>query len=377
MKNVVLPDRRKGTRFGFTLIELLVVIAIIAILIALLLPAVQQAREAARRTQCKNNLKQFGLAIHNFHDTYNGLPNLVNHSGGPTLFFHLLPFFEQANLYNLYNGGATDGSGNATSLRREMDGNGATVNFRIIENAGQGQSITGIPGWHCPTYRSPAVQRLNGGDRTDNPARGPLTDYAVVFMQARGSDTNPDMSTENAWWDHHDSNNAGKIDRQKGAIRTGNTIGMVNDGGIDGLNGKRRAEARPNSNLRDILDGTSNTALMGEKYQRLGEWGRAAANWDRTDASPFVQNGSWREYSAARNMRFKLKTKPEAPINDNGAFNTNANTAARGAGFGSWHTGAVQFLLGDGSVRSVSENVSQEIQWRLADRNDGLPIGDF
>lgn len=94
-------DMRSLTRRkrGFTLIELLVVIAIIAILIALLLPAVQQAREAARRTQCKNNLKQIGLAVHNYHDTYNVFPN-SDVGGTGTLsrasaFVSILPYLDQ------------------------------------------------------------------------------------------------------------------------------------------------------------------------------------------------------------------------------------------------------------------------------------------
>src|SRR5690349_412792 len=103
---------RLSRRSGFTLIELLVVIAIIAILIALLLPAVQQAREAARRTQCKNNVKQLGLALHNYHDTFGVFPyavanqgysaagaNVTNHKG----FLGLLPYFDQANLFNQFN----------------------------------------------------------------------------------------------------------------------------------------------------------------------------------------------------------------------------------------------------------------------------------
>src|ERR1700754_3361454 len=88
---------------GFTLIELLVVIAIIAILIALLLPAVQQAREAARRTQCKNHLKQFGLALHNYHDVHTIWPcghiSVGAHRKGGAV-IHLLPYMDQAAIYN-------------------------------------------------------------------------------------------------------------------------------------------------------------------------------------------------------------------------------------------------------------------------------------
>ncbi len=94
-------------RRGFTLIELLVVIAIIAILIALLLPAVQQAREAARRTQCRNNMKQFGLAMHNYHDTYLMFPLGASVNGDLDVLSSpcvaMLPFFEQANLSNLFD----------------------------------------------------------------------------------------------------------------------------------------------------------------------------------------------------------------------------------------------------------------------------------
>ena len=116
------PQRR-----GFTLIELLVVIAIIGVLVGLLLPAVQSAREAARRAKCLNNVKQLGLAIHNFHDVQNQLPSSTRPPGltnlpriaGLTL---LLPYFEQNNLYNAYNMEYNWGTPqNTTSVRSRID----------------------------------------------------------------------------------------------------------------------------------------------------------------------------------------------------------------------------------------------------------------
>ena len=106
--------RTRGKPGGFTLIELLVVIAIIAVLIALLLPAVQQAREAARRTQCKNNMKQFGLALHNYHDTLNMFPCTINAGNfsapnGVGAMVHLLPYIDQAPLFNTINFTSTGG----------------------------------------------------------------------------------------------------------------------------------------------------------------------------------------------------------------------------------------------------------------------------
>ena len=163
--------RHLGMRRGFTLVELLVVIAIIGILVALLLPAIQAAREAARRTQCSNNLKQLALAAHNHEDTYGALPPIVSHSEGPTFFMHILPFIELQSLRDLYNGGATNPGGEVTHVRYWDN-----KNYEIIRDGIGADAIQGIPGFHCPSYRTPDVQRGGGN------AKGPKGDYAVVFM---------------------------------------------------------------------------------------------------------------------------------------------------------------------------------------------------
>src|SRR5687767_6530245 len=146
---------RFRSRFGFTLIELLVVIAIIAILIALLLPAVQQAREAARRTQCKNNLKQFGLAVHNYHDVHKQFPLTVGASPGSppqtwvtmekgTYLVQVLPFIEQAPLFQ-----SIDFKGDQTLDDQVMPGTTKLFRSQVI------------PMYICPSDGSPEIQQTD------------------------------------------------------------------------------------------------------------------------------------------------------------------------------------------------------------------------
>lgn len=167
--------RLKGLRLGFTLIELLVVIAIIAILIALLVPAVQKVREAAARTQCANNLKQVGLAIHNYAGTFNQkLPPLLDYVGGGTpginwycWWFSIYPYIEQDNLFKrAYNQGACWNNSNhgspVSTLICPSDYSGTSTS--INSNGGNGG------GWATTSY-SPTIWMF-GSTNTYSPSQG-------------------------------------------------------------------------------------------------------------------------------------------------------------------------------------------------------------
>ena len=148
-------------RRGFTLIELLVVIAIIAVLIALLLPAVQQAREAARRTQCRNNMHQLGLALHNYHDTHTLFPpsGIVHCSPGwckhwgaqANIWIMILPFVDETALYNAYNFSQGAGSGHNQTVEKQVLGQYLCPSDT---KPGVGGNVSYIPnaGSHCTGY---------------------------------------------------------------------------------------------------------------------------------------------------------------------------------------------------------------------------------
>jgi len=305
---------------GFTLIELLVVIAIIAVLIALLLPAVQQAREAARRSQCKNNLKQLGLALHNYHDVYNTFPYrqggtlIPGDNGGKANWgrlsglFGLLPYIDQAPLFNQISSPLTIG------------GTTFPANGPCPWDTSYSPWSTKIPGLLCPS-ESPQYQRDSIGDNN----------YAFCAG---------DSSTMNTT-------------RPRGVFGVNSSIGM-----------------------RDITDGSSNTVLMAEKAAALSvnDIGNVAMNASATTPNDCIAmfNKTTRQYNSGANQQHYGGNR----WTDGGAPYTGFNTAMpvngpscalltnphdSDNGFysaGSKHTGGCQVLMGDGSVRFISENIN-------------------
>ncbi len=304
-------------RHGFTLIELLVVIAIIAILIALLLPAVQQAREAARRTQCRNNLKQIGLALHNYHDTFNIFPpgclamnaagiayksgdaepsrTAVTGGWGWTVF--VLPMLDQGPLFQSLN----------------PNGN----NFPAAPSA---LTKTILPAYLCPSEASGNIVTsfAMGGDNAGNGHA--KSSYTGIFGSTSVNYVNTAArETRGIFWYNSDVK------------------------------------------IRDITDGASNTLMVTERYwDGKDSETRRGAIW--AGKCPGGANDAGNKYS---NL-VRAQDHPDWLIKGK-----NNNAAA------SYHVGGVHFVMGDGAVRFLSENTSGTTYQMLGQMSDGNVLGEF
>jgi len=310
----------KTEKRGFTLIELLVVIAIIAVLVALLLPAVQQAREAARRSSCKNNLKQLGLALHNYHDTHTVFPpgwvipcadTEPNHrfiGRNPSWGFYILPMLEQSAIYNLQD--FQMGSANCGGAAGILDAPNSTN--KMNEE---------LPAFSCPS--------------DIKPSRNPDGFGTASYVANRGTDNR---------------------DGQDSAVGIQNGMFWTNS----------------STKMRDIIDGTSNTFMVGEVS--WNQW------WAFGTNSNVRQGGTWAGFrDHKRDDMVSRTTNANKPLNRS----TGSGIGNDNDGFGSLHTGGAHFVLADGSVRFVSENIDSTntapigTYQRLGERADGLTVGSF
>jgi len=358
------PCAARLRRGGFTLIELLVVIAIIAILVALLLPAVQQAREAARRAQCMNNLKQMGLAVHNFHDTYNCLvPASIGYEAagvntvpgtrqnGQTWAALILPFLgEEGMMYSI-------------EIRRPWD-----------VTHGQDRKNAIVRTYFCPSRRSPmrqqspatAMPRRDGMGNLSPDIPGTCGDYAGNAGDVTGCFTADGVRCALS------NDIAQNVGMFLPAQITWRNISETGTGNQNDVIWKWRGHL----NFSNIPDGLSNTLLFGEKWVNVNYMGNAsrvddytATDTDLDGMGTSTRNRGDGDMFDARHplhyLRFDEVLRRDV-TQDSGQASKN---------FGSSHSGGVvNFCLGDGSVKSIRWDVDATAMVRLMSRKDRQKI---
>ena len=326
---------RDCRRKGFTLIELLVVIAIIAILIALLLPAVQQAREAARRTQCKNCQKQIALALHNYLDVHRVFPPgnvlaVTNGSNGNQLGWGtmVLPFLDQAPLYNQID---KSESWNSCANR---------LGYRQIQNVPNHWAQTVLPAFLCPSDTGGGLCHDDWRVRkvADSDTRVGKSNFLGVFERRNTNVTEPGRGGQRL------------PSIMPGVIRVNNQCAAI----------------------RDITDGTSNTLMIGEKESQFHNAGVWAGTLQFGPPTQPVEPNPRSEFRS--HMGRIMNCLPWAPaIREPGHLLNGVMKEA----FSSLHEGGVQFARADGSVSFLSENIDEFLLSALASAGQGDLVTGF
>jgi prepilin-type N-terminal cleavage/methylation domain-containing protein len=358
---------RRNIPYGFTLVELLVVIAIIGVLVALLLPAVQAAREAARRSSCSNNLKQLGLAVHNYHDVYNAVPpmrtgtlaatvNGVNYDNSQCISGWVVasPFFEQAPLFQKVQGenmGPVPWDGNYQPWRTQIP-------ILLCPSDGPARMDTGSSSYRMCLGTTVLDNHDGHGQDWNQPSTGMFT-AMTTWNRARSwrfSDVRDGLSNTIAIGERR----TGNRDRREDIAHVANSRG-----GSMRTNSEMKNATGWLNLVNDCLQTTSQYG--GKKYNDTGI--PIEAHGSGGGQFPGDRWADGRPYFAA----FNTLVAPNGPScqEDQGDWNWMMMTAS------SRHPGIVQVSLGDGSVRTISETINQQTWWSLGMKADGGVVSNY
>ncbi|NLS90754.1 MAG: DUF1559 domain-containing protein [Planctomycetaceae bacterium] len=331
---------------GFTLVELLVVIAIIGILIALLLPAVQAAREAARRSQCSNNVKQIGLALHNYHDTFKAFPFsfMIDPPNYPASLdgvnanvwsIPILPFMEQTALYDQYN----------TNLPPFMP-----PNADLIDEV--------LPVFLCPSAPGGGTARTYDADYTN-------INFPMIKFRAAPSDYCPNEGIASGGF---------RSQAQREGWTYGSIVGALDFYGLNPTSGKWETGG---SNMAAFMDGTSNTIVAGERTGGATIYElRSPADSEVSALLGPINGGGWGDILNGNNWHggtLYSGTAWDGSSTPAGPCLINCSNI-RDRGYHCFHPGGAQFLLCDGSVTFISETVDARTLASLLTRRNGEPV---
>ncbi|MDR1964477.1 MAG: DUF1559 domain-containing protein [Planctomycetaceae bacterium] len=419
----IVKTGNRETTLGFTLVELLVVIAIIGVLVGLLLPAVQQAREAARRMQCTNHLKQVGIAVHNFASINGAVVPAIIYNAKPSFWTLILPFIERESAYEILNTPLKNASGvtlqhpflfNATTTATGAAINSDTWFVTTLNNASPNiaeeyrNALSSVPIYKCPSRRSGAVYNYPYDDVTETNGAGPRGDYAIVVTNGDykastnitgGGETNfnvfqangnPTGNIQGAWINfpryvtlsNHTRNMVGPF---RVSILNFPSTSWYTEGTTDLAGIFNRANGwTPRDKLTYWSDGISNQLLVGEKfipqdYINLKSGTALERAWDNS-----LFTGRPGDWTAAGMARFihpsvpSIKRSPyDIPASEHYSYNAsgvmnglNANHVV----FGGIHPGAALFLVGDGSVHAFPPFTIPSVLYALARVNDGKTV---
>jgi hypothetical protein len=297
-KALAQKDLRKNV--AFTLVELLVVIGIISMLIAMLLPAVQSAREAARRMQCSNHLKQFGLAVQMFHDPQGGLPPFGIDIERQSTFTFLLPYIEQQPLYDYM---ASRAEGGLIAMSASSWWQNDPGGFPLMTDEMR-TSFASIPIVKCPSRRSGIAKTdfVPSSPRMNDPSTGPQGDYAVVCLDQYEGEIMPGTSDRGLWSVGGNQNYPERIANQLGPFRA---VQLLGDTSLPA----HLLGWKPRDTFSRLADGTSHQFLLGEKHIPLGRMNFCThifeGHFDKdtltSDCSIF-SNGTWASNGFARSF---------------------------------------------------------------------------